>query len=176
MIIYYYFQIVGEWILIAPYAPAFLIGLLAYESSKVRKSLLAILLLLSLLLVGLSPRFAEAPWLGVAIAIFGYSALQMNWLRVPKPITYVGLVSYPLYLIHDNLGLILIRSLDVLDMSSRIIITVLASIALAAAINRTVEIRWQKPLASFFQSLIDGAWGRLPRPKHYRLGDELRRW
>jgi peptidoglycan/LPS O-acetylase OafA/YrhL len=168
--------LVGEWIFIAPYAPAFLVGLLAYESPKLSKKAVAALGFYSAASIGFSPRFTGDSWTGVGVAVFAYFVLRLPSLKVPKPITYIGLVSYSLYLVHDNIGLVLIRALDPVDMRIRIGITVVTMIAVAAVMNRTIEIRWQKPLAGIFQAAIDGAWGKLPRPKHYRAAGELRRW
>ena len=78
--------------------------MLAYEAPKLSKMSVALLCILSIGLVGSSPRFTEARRIGIGIAVLGYLVLQMRWLKVPKPITYVGLVSYSLYLIHDNLA------------------------------------------------------------------------
>ena len=165
----------AEYGLIAPYAPAFLAGILAYEAPRLRYPTLVALGILCVLLLLVSPRFAEARWLGVSIGILAFAVLRMHWLRIPRPLTYVGLISYPLYLLHQNIGYVIIRSIT-LPIEIRILLAATIVLGMAALLNKTVEVRWQKPLTRLFQQAIDDAWGRLPRRKIDATGGELRRW
>jgi peptidoglycan/LPS O-acetylase OafA/YrhL len=84
------------------------------------------------------------------VAIFSLFFLlsfhSLKILRV-KPILFLGAISYPLYLLHQNFGYVLIRHLENVEVQSNltVIITSIVVIAIAAAAHIFIE----KPLNQF---------------------------
>ncbi|MFO1088934.1 MAG: acyltransferase [Hyphomicrobiales bacterium] len=141
---------VSQELLIAPFAPLFLVGIIAWESRSGWSRALTAASVVAAVLLTISPRFADLPWLGLAIGILAFGGLRMTRLRIPRAVTLLGLVSYPLYLIHQNIGLIVMRELApvVPPVSVRIVLATAVVTGLAVALHRSVELRWQKPLAA----------------------------
>ena len=86
--------------------------------------------------------------LAIAIATVVYLAAQsrLTFLQF-KPIVWLGTVSYPLYLLHENIGWSLMLQLQKmgLSMDITIFITLCVSLSLAAAVTFWVEqpaMRW----------------------------------
>ena len=77
------------------------------------------------------------------MALAAFIVLQMKSLRVPKAITIIGLVSYSFYLLHQNIGYVLIRSLDG-PIEFRIFATIAIVFAMAVALYYAVERRWER--------------------------------
>ena len=71
---------------------------------------------------------------------------RMPWLNA-RPLVFLGAISYPLYLIHQNVGLIALNALGAVTGSAwlRISITIAGCITLAWFISITIErpaMRW----------------------------------
>jgi peptidoglycan/LPS O-acetylase OafA/YrhL len=156
---------VSKYIFIAPYAPAFLTGLLTYQMREMPLSRTLFYAVISLALTAVSPRFADAPLIGIAIVCIAVVVLRSSWIRIPYPITYIGLISYSLYIVHQNVGYIVIRELyPVLpDVRLRIIAATVFVIILAAGLHHSVELRWSKSLATRLSAIIDWSGRALPR-------------
>lgn len=157
--------VVARTVLIAPYAPAFLIGLIAYESRERLSARMIAPVLLAITLLLVTPRYKDHLWLGLAIAAFASLVFRLERLRLPRAITFIGLISYSLYLVHQFIGLVIIRELApaIPALLPRIVIATLAVTALAAAMFYTVELRWQKPLARAVDPILESLIGWLPR-------------
>ena len=86
----------------------------------------------------------------ILIALFPLAklALDRKSLTVPAPLVFVGFVSYPLYLLHQNIGVVALRQLAPYISSeyARIAVAAAISLALAALIGVAVEHRFRKPL------------------------------
>lgn len=152
-------------VLIAPCAPAFLVGLIAYEyRGKVTPgAIFASIVAIALLFV--SPRYATLPWLGIAIAAGAVLAFRVTGVRLPRAVTFIGLISYSLYLVHQFIGMVIIRELApaIPSLWPRIAIATITVTLLAAGMFYTVELRWQKRLAKVIEPIIERAIGWLPR-------------
>jgi peptidoglycan/LPS O-acetylase OafA/YrhL len=152
-------------VLIAPYAPAFLIGLIAYEyrGRFTPGAVVALAIAMTLLLV--SPRYTILPWLGIAIAVGALLAFRMTGVRLPRAVTFIGLISYSLYLVHQFIGMVIIRELApaIPSLWPRIVIATATVTLLATGMFYTVELRWQKRLAKAVEPIIEWAIGWLPR-------------
>ena len=87
-----------------------------------------------------SPLAAAIVFALAAILHFGTIG-RMPWLNA-KPLTWFGLISYPLYLVHQNIGYILLRHFDAKgwDPHLGVALACIGSIGLAALITQCVEL------------------------------------
>jgi peptidoglycan/LPS O-acetylase OafA/YrhL len=84
------------------------------------------------------------------------ASATLTGIRVPKPVSWLGAVSYPLYLVHQNIGLLLIRETTALSPELRVLAACLGSIGLAALIHYSVEFRHQKLLTRLASQSLAG--------------------
>jgi peptidoglycan/LPS O-acetylase OafA/YrhL len=148
----YPFRSVSESYLLFPYSLFFLVGIAARLSSPiVRVAVTAACIATMFYLAGFSVLFAWA----AGVTLLGAVGLQLRNARVWKPLVFIGFISYPLYLLHQNIGLAIIRALDPLIHSGllRIVIATAIVILLAGAVSWSVEHR--------FRRAIEGAFTRL---------------
>jgi peptidoglycan/LPS O-acetylase OafA/YrhL len=126
-----------------------------------------------------SARVDEVPIIGLIIGAYGFAVLRMPWVKMPRWITFVGLISYSLYLLHQNIGYVLLRALP-LPIEIRLPVVVAILIGLAALSYWAVERRWERAT----QRLAERALGlgrrslRLPNRtiRHPTLEEEMRAW
>jgi len=142
---------VQAWILTgAAYAPHFTLGILIYlwHAGRARASTL-ILLGLALALCITGPAWTLRPIAGAAyiLVVAGAAALvalggrEGSYLGRIAPLVFIGDISYPLYLVHQNLGYIAIRHLTDWGSGADLAVLVAAglSISLAYAISKLIE-------------------------------------
>jgi peptidoglycan/LPS O-acetylase OafA/YrhL len=104
----------------------------------------------------------------VFFALLPLAKVVLDWktLRVPAPIIYTGFISYPLYLLHNNIGLVVIRETAQAIPSEygRIALAIAVSLLLASFVSFTVEHRFrrwlERPIA-FLLDLVIGLPSRL---------------
>ncbi|MGB3740393.1 MAG: acyltransferase [Pontixanthobacter sp.] len=137
---------IANRLFIANYAPQFLIGLFAFEWPRARSRDRLIKGVLCLVLIAATPRLAPVLWEAIALMMAGFVVLQITSIKLPTWVTYIGLVSYPLYLVHQNIGLIVIRELPIESFIIRAAIAFAVVLAIAACLSRTIEARWKKPI------------------------------
>lgn len=177
--------VLANSVMVAPFAPAFLVGLIAYECRE-RMSVNAIVAAtLAIVLLLVSPRYQLHPWLGLAVAAFASIVFRLDRLRLPRAITFVGLISYSLYLIHQFIGLVIIRELApaIPALLPRAAIAATIVTLLASAMYATIELRWQRSLARLTEPVLAMLTGWLPRLSRGKArapneaaADEARRW
>ena len=137
-------------LLVAKYAPLFLLGiggwlLLLKRRRKEGSAVLAVALVLCALDVGNYATHGMPVW-AVSAYLTGGVAVMFVLLHTGfsfGPLTWIGRVSYSLYLIHENIGVILIRHLvsaGLPDMAAAVAAGLLC-IGLAAVMFYTVEGR-----------------------------------
>jgi peptidoglycan/LPS O-acetylase OafA/YrhL len=86
----------------------------------------------------------------------GFAALlRYPDLRLPRLVRYFGLISFPLYLLHQNIGYVAIRELAWLipDTCGRILAASLVVIALAHVVHVGVEFRYKLAFETGFLRL-----------------------
>lgn len=141
---------------IFPYSSFFLVGMLIYswDATPNWTRLLAIAV------------FAWACWsIGedwtqklTLVALFPLAKVVLDWrsFSVPAPIVFVGFVSYPLYLIHQNVGVVVLRQMApyIPWEYGRIALAIAVSLLLAALISVAVEHRFRKALERPLEHLI----------------------
>ena len=159
------------FVLAVRYAHLFIAGMMFYELYLGRKARPRYLLLAYCLI-------AHAIWNGVGASFLVVSvAYAVIWLVVhgrltvlgARPLVLLGAISYPLYLIHQNLGYVSLRFLEGdlgLDPNISIVLTIGVVLLLAAAITITVE----RPA----QAAIRGAYRK--RGTSYGLCRQARAW
>lgn len=151
----HYFAINLPWIvyrfLILEFIPWFSLGISIYiavhrvEPGAWRKPVLTSILAVATLWVCES---AFVAGLAVVLSFLVYLAAQNRFTLLQlKPIVWLGTVSYPLYLLHENIGWAVMLQLQKLGLSMdlTIIITLCVSLALAGAVAFWVEqpaMRW----------------------------------
>jgi peptidoglycan/LPS O-acetylase OafA/YrhL len=129
-----------------PYSGFFLLGMLFYrwDSTPLWLKLLAMLAYAWACIA------TGATWTERAIffALLPLCKFVFDWkqLRVPAPLLYLGFISYPLYLLHNNIGVIVLRETAAAIPSeyARILLASAVSISLAALISVTVEHRFRR--------------------------------
>jgi len=133
-------------LLIFPYAPLFLFGIVAFSWKVQARWLSLVLVSEALALSFTSPEFKGVEVLGCIVGAGTMVLAMLTGMRVPRPVSWLGAVSYPLYLVHQNIGLLIIREMMSLSSSLRVLAACLGSIGLATLIHYSVEFRYQKPL------------------------------
>ncbi len=129
-----------------PYSGFFLLGMLIYRwrSTPLWLKLLAVPAY-ALCCIG-----AGETWTARALMFFvlPLSKFVLDWkdLRVPRPLVFIGFISYPLYLLHNNIGAVVIRESAALIASeyARVALAFVVCIGLAALVSVTVEHRFRK--------------------------------
>src|SRR5205085_1204295 len=103
----------------------------------------------------------------MVVWVFGFVILQLSWLKIPSLIVRVGLISYPLYVVHQNIGIIIIRELAPLvhPIAARIAIAIGFVLVLAQDLHNMVETRWQKSLAEWLGCQLRHLSELLPIPR-----------
>jgi peptidoglycan/LPS O-acetylase OafA/YrhL len=84
---------------------------------------------------------AHAASLIVASVLFvGFIIGRLGWIIVP-PLIFLGNISYPLYLLHQNIGYVLISRMKQAGFTAHLwlLVPVVVSLLLATAVNRMIE-------------------------------------
>ena len=131
-------------LLMVEHVPFFVIGMAAYRIKKrgatapVRE-LLIMAAAVAVAAVCLSP--AKGAVAGCsALVFYAVASGHLRWIS-RGPLIFLGAISYTLYLIHQNIGYIVIREAGAagIGTSSGVLLAIAVSIALAAALTFTVE-------------------------------------
>lgn len=152
-------SLIAEFVLIANYAPQFLVGILAFEWPRLSRRSRTALIPVTALLLWSTPRSSDIETIMLATMAFSFCILRMPQLRFPKVVIFVGMFSYSLYLVHQNIGLMVIRELAPMihSFTLRVFVAIVITALLATLLYQLVETRWQRPLSIFldrFLSLI----------------------
>ena len=129
-----------------PYSGFFMVGMLIYRWDSTPRWLKLIAV----------PAFAWACYAATttwterallfALLPLSKFALDLKNLHVPKPLVFIGFISYPLYLLHNNVGLVVLRetALAIPSEYARIALACAVSLLLATLVSLTVEHRFRK--------------------------------
>lgn len=145
-------DIFGDYALIFPHSLFFLMGMNIYLWPRLNWSERAMdisLFLAGLLVVnGMSPSFAVE----IALVPLAVYFMIFSRLRIPRFVLLIGLVSYPLYLLHQNVGFVVIREMaDALPSPYlRMLLAFSICLVLAVAITYGVERSWRPPMERTF--------------------------
>jgi peptidoglycan/LPS O-acetylase OafA/YrhL len=130
-------------LLLVAYIPYFAIGIAAYSLRSRRDSPRKDLLLMAAAIGVITLRGSLADGLVALLAAAAFCLLATGRLGgvARAPLVFLGAISYPLYLLHQNIGYIVIRESLRLGMSTdfAILTAIAVSIGLAAALTWSIE-------------------------------------
>ncbi|WP_108605627.1 acyltransferase [Aminobacter sp. MSH1] len=151
---------------IFPFSLFFLIGVAARSANYATQiAIVSTCVVTMYFLWGWSSSFA---W-GAAVSAVGAIGVQCRGIRLWRPIVYVGLISYPLYLLHQNVGVAVIREMNAWGITPpyiRIAIATLAVIFLAAVVSWAVEHRFRQPIERGINTISERFLRILQVPSH----------
>ncbi len=143
--------------LLLNYTPLFVLGILCYQlmKNRVRKSDVA-LVFACLLVASALFKGSEVVVIGLSAGIIAALSMMKAQIRIPKIVIWLGAISYPLYLLHQNIGYIVIRYCSMLGLSriAGIIIAFTISILLASVVHVYVEETSRKKLRQHVMHLV----------------------
>lgn len=161
------------------YAHFFIIGIALYQiwnkgGSTVRYGLIAAGLLVHSMNSHAESIIACMGFaLGLFFAIHGY----LRFINL-KPLIFLGTISYSLYLIHQNIGYIVIRTLSQVSLNAHLSITVALGISIGLASLMALAI--ERPAMGYLRTLYRTKIGEStrqptpnPLPPHPRPSEEL---
>ncbi len=139
---------------IFPHANLFLFGLLIYnfkQTSLTFKISIVLYLIVSLLI---NERYEDFEIYFILVLFFVFFVLQKKMNFNFKFLSYIGLVSYTWYLIHNAIGIILIRELNNLGLQNiSVFIAIIFTFILSMLIYNLIEIRSKLAIIKFHKSL-----------------------
>ena len=146
----------AEFVLIANYAPQFLVGIIAFEWPRLSQRIRTTLVPVAAVLLWSTPRSSDIEMIMLVTMAVSFCILRMPQLRFPKPVIFVGMFSYSLYLVHQNIGLVVIRELSTMipSFTLRVFVAVVTTSLLATLMYQLVETRWQRPLTVFLDRIL----------------------
>ena len=111
--------------------------------------------------LGIEPTRTVMLWAGTGAVWIAATFIPRGWFaRALNPLAFVGLVSYPLYLLHQDIGLVIYHALGYRTAAIGIFAMTPLFVAAAAVVYFCVERPLIKPLT---QLLATGRISRLPR-------------
>ena len=146
-------------LLVQEHIPFFAIGICAYrlfagESAPARVAPVIGFALVTVGVIDGMERLVVASL--VALTFLGFAGGRLRWLGW-RPLAWLGAISYPLYLLHENIGFVLLNSLEHASVPTdlAILLVLAACLSLAWGVSRFIE----RPALG----LIRGAWRRRER-------------
>lgn len=162
----YPFSGVAQTFFLFPSSWCFLFGLvLRVSPSKAISVAAAVLAAAMFWFIGVTagasiprPNLTTSLWMTGIVAVSLLLLPRFN-LRLPWALTAIGFISYPLYLLHNHIGIAVIRELAPVlpNPYARIAIAVVVVVALAAVVSVTVEHRFRRPIETGVRWLGDRA-------------------
>lgn len=164
-------------LLIPEYAHLFAAGIIFYRLKTEGSTLTRHVLIAACVAAHLAVRGVDHFLLGVPAFVLFYLFLagRLGFLA-RRPLVYLGAISYPLYLTHENIGFVIIRGLYTVSDSAVLAVTVpaIAALGLASLLTFCVERpamnkarslykRYQArraPVSAFAKPLLQPAEGR----------------
>ncbi|GAB3578100.1 acyltransferase family protein [Calidifontibacter terrae] len=134
------------------YAALFGLGMVMFEVREGSRRFPPLLIvLLAGIAVGAELLLDEHPAPLFLIVLIGVFVATAATESVPvfrwRPLTWVGSISYPLYLLHQNIGyIVILRTVDRVGPYGSRILAVLVSLLLAWAVHATIETRLTRVL------------------------------
>jgi peptidoglycan/LPS O-acetylase OafA/YrhL len=92
----------------------------------------------------------------VAVGMVSLILVYPN-VRLPRWLKYFGLISYPLYLVHQNIGIVVIRELmDIVkDPYARMFVAGLLVVIIAHVVHSYVELSYRKVFEQWFIATVN---------------------
>lgn len=140
-------------------ANLFIAGMMFFKMHRREKTWQALFLIMAALAVEFTIQGLKSGIFCTAFfALFAAVVLQIRWVCVlfsARPLVYLGTISYSLYLLHQNIGYVVLRALyaQALTPGGAIAITFATTVLLAASVNTLVEAPARTAIRSFWRSL-----------------------
>ena len=130
---------------ISPHANLFLLGLVAYNYKKINYAYLLLIVIFSLLNIYINERYSSNELYFLILILFTFLVLVLNLNFKVYFIPSIGLVSYSWYLIHNAIGLIIIREINKLGFQNfSVVIAIIITLSFAYISYHFVEIKLKK--------------------------------
>lgn len=158
-----------RYFLLLDFIPWFIVGIVAYESIREGRLGAGHIIALALAIAAISTsRDATmiAAALGTLALIFAASRQRLPFLQ-NRAFLFLGAISYPLYLVHEILGWLVIMELESAGVPALIAVVAATTVSIAAAalLHRSVEMpamaairRWHRQRASPKAEFTRSAW------------------
>jgi peptidoglycan/LPS O-acetylase OafA/YrhL len=140
--------------LILEFAPLFILGILFYRlhsgQGTWRQSVTGMIAALAIL--GCGEGWEHAVFVGTSCVIFPLLMLKARRLLVHPILQFLGTVSYPLYVLHQNIGYVVLQwcGRNGIPVGAALLVAIAASLILAATVTYSVE----RPMMRFAKSAI----------------------
>jgi peptidoglycan/LPS O-acetylase OafA/YrhL len=145
--------------LILEYANLFLAGIAFYRLYRADnplhdKLLISACLAVEFIIHGWKLGLICSVFFGLFYSVFILKIKFLNSLLSARPFVYLGTISYSLYLLHQNIGYVLLRMgyANNLEPVTAIVLTCLVSVLLASFINTVVDIPARAAIRSFWRN------------------------
>ena len=139
---------------IFPHANLFLLGLLIYNIKKINFVFIIIVTFFLIISLFVQERYEEFEIYFIFILFLVSFILQKKISLKVKLLSYIGLLSYTWYLIHNAIGIIVIRELNNLDFQKvSIYLAVIFTFILSVLIFNFVEIKSKSAIIHFYKSI-----------------------
>lgn len=137
------------------YIPLFVFGMLCYERSQAKKAWHAFALIACLACARAGTSWEHLAWITGCAALFFLATTRYIPVLHFKPLLFLGFISYPLYLVHQNISFVLMRSLYLLGATWPIVIpiAILNAVAIATVVSYRVERPVNERLRQWYISL-----------------------
>ena len=130
---------------ISPHANLFLVGIICYNFKKINLKYKIVLIILSLLNIFINERYAENQLYFMILILSTFLFLKLDINLKINFISRIGLISYSWYLIHNAVGLIIIRELNKLGLQQySIIFAILITLSLSYISFYFIELKFKK--------------------------------
>ena len=131
-----------------------LLGLLIYNIKKINFAFIIIVILFLIISLFMQERYEEFEIYFIFILFLVSFILQKRISLNVKLLSYIGLISYTWYLIHNAIGIIVIRELNNLDFQKvSIYLAVIFTFILSVLIFNFVEIKSKSAIIDFYKSI-----------------------
>jgi peptidoglycan/LPS O-acetylase OafA/YrhL len=96
----------------------------------------------------------------LSVVLYALAAGRLRWLNA-RPLLFLGAISYPLYLVHQHVGFVVLREFGQLgwDVHWGILVATIVAIVLASILHSLVEMPAMNAIRSRYK-----AWNRAGRP------------
>lgn len=142
-----------EWLLVLDYGMYFIAGIQFYYLFNKREAVYRHVLILMCYVASVLV-YQSIPETVVLTFIFclfyGFTYGKLNFLAI-KPLTYIGAISYPLYLVHQNNGYVLMNILEKNGITSPVIM-LLAPIAASICVAGIIHKWFEQPVIKYLRS------------------------
>ena len=139
---------------IFPHANLFLLGLLIYNMKNLHFTFIIPVILFLIISLFIHERYEEFEVFFIIILfLVSFILLKKISLNI-KFLSYIGLISYTWYLIHNAIGVIVIRELNNLDFQKvSIFIAVIFTFILSMLIYNIIEVKSKSVIINLYKSI-----------------------